>query len=158
MAHSCDGCTACCTSLAVQFDDHIKPANTECENCLVNACGIYRDRPRDCKRFECAYLSSQRAMRWRLSGNFHPPRSNAIIAFSPRGEIEVIFVDTSRDIHFDVKDTLREVAAYVPVHIIEGDKRWRLQRTPVRNEFISRDAGALIDQAAAIKRAAKKRA
>jgi len=51
---NCDGCTACCTSLAVPEYD--KKTNDACEHICIG-CNIYAERPESCRTFRCTWLS-----------------------------------------------------------------------------------------------------
>src|SRR6185503_13697850 len=51
----CGGCTACCSALGVVALR--KPMFTNCVNCTASGCGIYADRPEECSRFECLWLT-----------------------------------------------------------------------------------------------------
>lgn len=52
----CGGCTECCTHLAVgQLN---KPAGVRCEHLTDSGCGIYDERPDDCRTFGCLWLAS----------------------------------------------------------------------------------------------------
>jgi len=48
----CGNCTLCCTLLKV--DKINKPAGVMCKHCSTK-CDIYKDRPKACKEFTCAY-------------------------------------------------------------------------------------------------------
>ena len=51
---SCDGCTVCCTSVAVRALD--KPSYTKCKHECAAGCGIYDDKPGECAEYTCAWL------------------------------------------------------------------------------------------------------
>lgn len=51
--HPCGTCQACCHVLAVK--DLGKPYYTTCKDQCQSGCGIYRDRPTDCRDFECGW-------------------------------------------------------------------------------------------------------
>jgi hypothetical protein len=50
----CDGCTVCCTALAVE--DLGKPYYVRCEHLKEGGCGIYPTRPNSCKTYQCVWL------------------------------------------------------------------------------------------------------
>lgn len=51
----CGGCTACCTTLAVDAID--KKAGERCKHLNDKGCGIYQTRPEECRQFECAWIA-----------------------------------------------------------------------------------------------------
>jgi len=56
--NKCGECTVCCTLSEVK--DINKNAWEDCKFCISKkGCSIYKDRPQDCKDFECAYLQTQ---------------------------------------------------------------------------------------------------
>jgi len=53
------GCNLCCKLIGVKPIQ--KPAYRMCAHaCKGSGCGIYEDRPDDCKTFECLWLQTQR--------------------------------------------------------------------------------------------------
>lgn len=53
---TCEDCTLCCTLLGVRELD--KPPVQHCKHCEVNVkCNIYNTRPKECKDFNCWWLS-----------------------------------------------------------------------------------------------------
>jgi hypothetical protein len=54
---SCDGCTACCTVLAV--DELRKPMRWACDQLACNGCRIYDARPKGCRDFDCLWLRGE---------------------------------------------------------------------------------------------------
>ena len=55
--NKCGECTVCCTLSVVK--ELNKTAGETCKHCISNiGCGIYEERPKECKDFECAYLES----------------------------------------------------------------------------------------------------
>ena len=55
--NKCGECTVCCT-LSYVKELNKKPGET-CKHCIEKTgCGIYEQRPQECKEFECAYLES----------------------------------------------------------------------------------------------------
>lgn len=54
----CGECTMCCKLLPVVELD--KPAGVMCDHCVGrSSCGIYSERPQDCKTFECMYYQME---------------------------------------------------------------------------------------------------
>lgn len=56
---TCDGCTICCTVMAVQ--ELGKPYNCRCEHITSDnkRCEIYQNRPDNCRVYECLWLASE---------------------------------------------------------------------------------------------------
>lgn len=66
---TCDGCTVCCTLLAVE--EIRKPPQKRCiyieditpdsipQSVERGRCGIYESRPQSCREFECLWLQTQ---------------------------------------------------------------------------------------------------
>lgn len=55
MARECGGCTMCCKVMHVPELE--KPAGIWCPHCAVGeGCGIYDERPKPCRDFECLWL------------------------------------------------------------------------------------------------------
>ena len=50
---SCGTCTACCDAVGVE--DIKKPEFTPCKHLCGSGCGIYRDRPEQCRTYLCAW-------------------------------------------------------------------------------------------------------
>lgn len=50
----CDGCTVCCTVMAVA--ERNKPGGTRCDAVADAGCGIHPDRPAACRAFHCLWL------------------------------------------------------------------------------------------------------
>jgi hypothetical protein len=50
----CGGCTVCCIAVAV-FHLH-KATGTPCSHLCHSECSVYKDRPRECRDFECLWL------------------------------------------------------------------------------------------------------
>ena len=77
----CGECTVCCTL------SHIKELNKKpwdtCGHCILKkGCGIYKDRPNECKEFECAYYQggSNIELRPDKCGVMFVKRNNRIFA------------------------------------------------------------------------------
>src|SRR5690349_7136698 len=55
MERSCGGCTACCKTHSVAILN--KPSGAWCKHCKIGVgCGIYEERPEECKSFKCSWL------------------------------------------------------------------------------------------------------
>src|SRR4051812_6178776 len=82
----CGTCTLCCKVMTVQEIN--KPNGQWCPHCLKgHGCGIYSDRPNECRTFNCGYLL------WpELGEHWFPARSKLVVAFKPGMEI-IIHVD-----------------------------------------------------------------
>jgi hypothetical protein len=58
MSLSCDGCTECCYYLGIAALG--KPNCVTCKHVEERVgCGIYEERPEDCRTFECMWLQTQ---------------------------------------------------------------------------------------------------
>jgi hypothetical protein len=53
-AMDCDGCTACCTVMAVT--ELRKPGRRACDHIRRDGCRIYPERPKSCREFHCAWV------------------------------------------------------------------------------------------------------
>lgn len=73
----CGLCTLCCTALGVEDLD--KPAGVPCVHLTPGGCGIYEDRPEQCRRFECDWL------RGNGDRDLRPDRIGAVITSSEIG-------------------------------------------------------------------------
>src|SRR5207302_315497 len=51
---ACNGCTACCTEVAVK--ELGKPARCRCEHEKAGGCAIYGDHPMECRKYACAWV------------------------------------------------------------------------------------------------------
>jgi hypothetical protein len=76
--NKCGECTVCCTLSVVK--ELNKKAGETCKHCISKVgCGIYEERPKDCKDFECAYLESG-------TNNISLRPDNCGVMFSKRNE------------------------------------------------------------------------
>ncbi|MBN8820180.1 MAG: hypothetical protein J0I80_15825 [Sphingomonas sp.] len=70
---ACGSCTECCRTLSVDATTLSKPAGITCPHVARSGCGIYPDRPADCREWSCG---------WRLSGTlgdeWRPDRSGIL--------------------------------------------------------------------------------
>lgn len=54
---TCGGCTACCYVCPVHSLK--KPLTTRCEHQLDDGCGIYDQRPEECRAYRCSWLMGE---------------------------------------------------------------------------------------------------
>lgn len=80
----CGACTLCCLVPAVP--ELQKPTNTACEFCTTH-CTIYKDRPRSCKDFDCAWL------RGALDEDMRPDKSHIVIEILPDPSVVMCLVE-----------------------------------------------------------------
>ncbi len=83
----CGTCTLCCKLLTIPAFGN--PSGEWCPHCVKGrGCGIYSDRPNECRRFQCGYLL------WpELGEHWLPSRSKLVVAFKPDGNEIIIHVD-----------------------------------------------------------------
>lgn len=53
-ANACEGCTACCTVMAVP--ELRKPSRRACDHVRDDRCGAHDERPESCRAFNCLWL------------------------------------------------------------------------------------------------------
>lgn len=69
----CSGCTLCCRVLGVK---EIKKAPlVECVHCHVFGCTIYETRPKECREFDCLWLTDEK-----LSEDLKPSVSHVVLS------------------------------------------------------------------------------
>ena len=84
---NCSGCTLCCKLLSVAELD--KPPLAWCSHCKVGSgCGIYADRPTECREFYCGYLLDPG-----LDERWKPALAKLIVSFEPHDNAILIHVD-----------------------------------------------------------------
>jgi hypothetical protein len=72
-AKSCGPCTACCKVMAV--DALAKPAGTACVHVRAGrGCGVYPERPRACRTFECVWLMDEA-----MPHRFRPDQTRVVL-------------------------------------------------------------------------------
>ena len=87
---SCGNCTLCCKLLGITEID--KPRGEWCRHCEVGSgCGIYADRPSECRDFYCVYLTSPM-----MDRHWFPARSKMVVAPECDGERIAVHVDPGR--------------------------------------------------------------
>jgi len=70
---ACGGCTLCCKVLGITALN--KPQGKWCTHCKPgNGCGIYQDRPDECRTFLCNWLVDER-----LGAEWKPDRSRLVV-------------------------------------------------------------------------------
>jgi hypothetical protein len=83
----CGTCTLCCKVMTVQEIN--KPNGQWCPHCLKGrGCGIYSDRPNECRTFHCGYLLLPS-----LGEHWFPAHSKLVLAFKPDGKEIIVHVD-----------------------------------------------------------------
>ena len=71
----CDGCTVCCSALAIDTPELRKPAGVTCADCLPGqGCGIYETRPPVCRAWFCGW----RALDW-VGEAMRPDRCDVLV-------------------------------------------------------------------------------
>lgn len=73
----CDGCTACCKSVALP--ELNKKTNESCKH-ISGGCGIYETRPESCRSFQCAWLSEMTGFK---DKSMRPDRCGTVAAAGP---------------------------------------------------------------------------
>jgi len=69
----CGGCTLCCRVLGVH--ELKKPPLAECSHCHVMGCSIYKDRPKECREFNCIWLMDNS-----LPEELKPSKSHVVLS------------------------------------------------------------------------------
>jgi hypothetical protein len=86
----CGTCTLCCK--VMKIDELEKPRGIWCRHCSVGVgCRIYDDRPGECRRFLCGYLTEAS-----LSEDWLPTKSKIVLAADLDGKRIAAHVDPSR--------------------------------------------------------------
>lgn len=92
--NDCGTCTLCCKVLRV--DSISKPAGAWCIACDARGggCGVYENRPQECRDFKCVWLESQSfAPERRLAPSLRPDVSRAVLMAGKDGKALVCHVD-----------------------------------------------------------------
>jgi hypothetical protein len=121
----CGGCTMCCKLLSVAELD--TPPLSWCPHCVVKSgCGIYPDRPTECRQFYCEYLLDAQ-----LGEHWKPSRCKMVVVLEDHvGEL-VIHTDPARPhvwrrepFHSDIRRWARSAARDGRrVVVWEGDRK-----------------------------------
>lgn len=115
---SCGSCTMCCKVLLIAALD--KPPGTWCPHATPGkGCGIYEERPHECRKFHCGYLSSE------LSEDWFPVKSKIVLMADPSGGVTAV-VDASRP------DAWKEAPFYPQL------KGWARELLPQRKYVVVR--------------------
>ena len=87
---ACGACTLCCKVLSIR--ELGKPGGDWCRHCDIRrGCGIYDDRPSECRTFHCGYLT------WPMTDErWFPARCKMVIASELGGKRVAIHVDPGR--------------------------------------------------------------
>jgi hypothetical protein len=89
-AGGCGGCTLCCKVMGVPSLD--KPANQWCAHCRAGiGCGVYDNRPAECRTFICGYLSMPA-----LADEWKPVVSRLVINTQSAEGTMIVYVDPAR--------------------------------------------------------------
>lgn len=89
-ARSCGDCTLCCKLLDVVA--LAKPAGSWCAHCAPGrGCGIYEDRPPECRNFKCGWLVDPK-----LGEEWRPSRSRIMLVAQAGSNRLAAHVDPSR--------------------------------------------------------------
>jgi len=78
----CGDCRECCIALAI--DELDKPPGTPCKNLCASGCGIYVDRPNECRQFICAWLQGLMPL------NMKPNKIHAVMWGGSLGDTPVL--------------------------------------------------------------------
>lgn len=87
-ARECGTCSLCCKLVGIEALS--KPPGAWCPNCKPGVgCGIYADRPQECRDFACAWLENQQ-----LGDEWQPIRSKIVLYFIDDGARLIAHVDS----------------------------------------------------------------
>lgn len=119
---SCAGCALCCKVMGIA--ELGKPEGSWCPNCNpAVGCKIYADRPEECARFYCRYLTQQD-----LGEEWAPRVSKIVLAVTTNGLRLAAHVDPQRP------DAWRKEPYYSQL------KRWAEKALPRRGQVVVRIA------------------
>jgi hypothetical protein len=86
----CGSCTLCCKVLAVTALE--KPRGVWCKHCRPGqGCGIYEERPLECRSFRCLWLVDQK-----FPEEFKPERSKLVFTMEANANRVVAYCDPGR--------------------------------------------------------------
>ena len=74
---NCGACTVCCTTLTIHALN--KPAGVPCEHLTAQGCGIYDQRPDECRVFDCGWKIAS----LKVSPKLRPDRAGFMIYPQP---------------------------------------------------------------------------
>jgi len=87
---NCGGCTMCCKLLRVE--ELGTPPLSWCPHCVATSgCGIYADRPTECRQFYCEYL-----LDGALGEHWKPSRCKMVVVMEDYANELVIHTDPAR--------------------------------------------------------------
>jgi hypothetical protein len=87
---SCGTCTLCCK--VMKISELNKPQGAWCPNCKAgNGCTVYAERPRECRDFNCGYLTNPE-----LGEEWKPSHSKIVVVPVPGGKRIAVHVDPQR--------------------------------------------------------------
>ena len=103
-------CSLCCKLIGVA--PLKKPRYQWCSHCTSTGCGIYADRPEDCKDFECIWLATQ-VTKSPLPKELKPSICGAIIGGTVDGKQMVVHLNDGTDWR---KGTLGQFIKFTSAH------------------------------------------
>lgn len=86
----CGACTACCTVIGVPELE--KGTYEVCEHLCHAGCGIYADRPRSCRTFECQWLRGVLEVDGSIDPALRPDSCGLIFDYQPESAFGEAFV------------------------------------------------------------------
>jgi hypothetical protein len=121
----CGGCTMCCKLLSVEELE--TPPLSWCPHCITTAgCGIYADRPTECRQFYCEYLLDAG-----MGEHWKPSRCKMVVVLEEHVNELVIHTDPARPhawrrepFHSDIRSWARTAARKgMRVVVWENDRK-----------------------------------
>lgn len=120
---ACGACTMCCK--VMRIEELKKEAGVWCPHVVQGrGCGIYAERPKSCRKFNCGYLTLAG-----LTDAWHPIRSKLVLVFQGGGLM--IVVDQSRPDVWRAAPFYAQIKAWSKEFL--RDKKHILVRIGVRN-------------------------
>lgn len=86
---ACGSCTACCTVISVH--ELGKGAYEGCKHLGESGCGIYADRPRSCRSFECQWLRGVLEFDGTIDTALRPDSCGVIFDYRPDSAFGEVF-------------------------------------------------------------------
>jgi hypothetical protein len=86
---ACGPCSACCTVIGVY--ELGKSAYEACRYLRPSGCGIYGDRPRSCRTFECQWLRGVLEVDGTIDTALRPDACGVIFDYLPESAIGEVF-------------------------------------------------------------------
>lgn len=108
----CGSCSLCCKIMRIEELE--KPADSWCRHCTVGkGCRIYSERPAECRRFTCGYLS------WEgMPDYWFPARSKMVVTND--GTRIAVHVDPSRPESWRAEPYYSEIKSWSTHAMAEG--------------------------------------